>query len=70
MSVVDALRSDLDLTEAPKPMPDFSDRLAMTFSSPSKAPPQMNRMLVVSICRKSWFGVLSAPLRRHRSHRA
>ena len=33
----------------------------MTFSRPSKAPPQMNRMLVVSICTKSWFGCLRPP---------
>jgi hypothetical protein len=40
---------------------DFSVRFWMTFSRPSKAPPQMNRMLVVSICRKSWFGCLRPP---------
>ena len=51
--LTETLRSLLLLTEAPKPMPDFSERPWMTFSSPSNAPPQMNRMLVVSICRKS-----------------
>mmetsp|Transcript_42319 Transcript_42319/g.99336 ORF Transcript_42319/g.99336 Transcript_42319/m.99336 type:complete len:220 (-) Transcript_42319:6516-7175(-) len=53
--------SDLLFTVAPKPMPDFSLRFWMTFSRPSKAPPQMNRMLVVSICRKSWLGCLRPP---------
>ncbi len=36
-------------------------RCSITFSRPAKAPPQMNRMLVVSICRKSWFGCLRPP---------
>ena len=31
------------------------------FSRPSKAPPQMNRMLVVSICRSSWWGCFLPP---------
>jgi hypothetical protein len=48
-------------TVAPKPMPDFSERFWITFSRPSNAPPQMNRMLVVSICRKSWFGCFLPP---------
>ena len=38
---------------------------AITFSRPSNAPPQMNRMLVVSIWRKSWFGCLRPPLGRN-----
>ena len=42
-------------------MPDASVRFSMTFSRPANAPPQMNRMLVVSICRKSWFGCLRPP---------
>ena len=42
-------------------MPEASVRCSMTFSRPEKAPPQMNRMLVVSICRKSWFGCLRPP---------
>jgi hypothetical protein len=40
-------------TLAPKPMPVFSVRSVMTFSSPSNAPPQMNRMFVVSTWMKS-----------------
>ena len=34
---------------------------AMIFSSPEKAPPQMNRMLVVSTCRNSCCGCLRPP---------
>jgi len=52
---------DLLRTVAEKPMPLFSERLAITFDRPSKAPPQMNMMLVVSICTKSWFGCLRPP---------
>jgi ATP-dependent Clp protease ATP-binding subunit ClpX len=33
----------------------------MIFSSPAKAPPQMNRMLVVSTCRNSCCGCLRPP---------
>ena len=44
-----------------KPMPLFSRRLRMIFSRPSNAPPQMNRMLVVSTCTKSWLGCLRPP---------
>ena len=47
----------------------FSVRSRMTFSRPSKAPPTMNRMLVVSTWTKSWR-VLAPALRRHRGHRA
>src|SRR2546430_8975841 len=42
-------------------MPVFSVRLRTIFSSPSKAPPQTNRMLVVSTWTKSWFGCLRPP---------
>ncbi len=49
------------MTSAPKPMPLFSERLRMTFSRPSNAPPQMNRMFVVSTCTNSWFGCLRPP---------
>ena len=38
----------LGLTSAPKPMPLLSERSLMIFSNPSNAPPQMNRMLLVS----------------------
>ena len=36
-------------------------RLSMIFSMPAKAPPQMNRMLVVSIWMNSWWGCLRPP---------
>ena len=55
------LRCALLFTAAPKPMPEASVRCSITFSRPEKAPPQMNRMLVVSICRKSWLGCLRPP---------
>ncbi len=47
------LRCCLLRTAAEKPMPEASVRFSMIFSRPAKAPPQMNRMLVVSTCRKS-----------------
>ena len=37
----------------------------MTSSSPTNAPPQMNRMLVVSIWRNSWWGCLRPPCGGH-----
>lgn len=43
------LRSSFSETSAPKPMDLVSCLDSMIFSSPSKAPPQMNRMFVVSI---------------------
>ena len=36
-------------------------RLSMILSSPAKAPPQMNRMFVVSIWMNSWWGCLRPP---------
>ena len=44
-----------------KPTPLRPMRLSMIFSSPAKAPPQMNRMLVVSIWMNSWWGCLRPP---------
>ena len=41
----------------------------MTCSRPEKAPPQMNRMLVVSTCKNSCCGCLRPPLGEVR-HRA
>ena len=55
------LRSSGLATSAPKPMPVFAVRWRMIFSRPSNAPPQMNRMLVVSTCTNSWFGCLRPP---------
>ena len=54
-------RDVLLLTAAPKPMPEDSVRLSITFSSPENAPPQINKILVVSTCKKSWFGCLRPP---------
>ena len=45
----------------PKPIERFPTRSSTIFSSPSKAPPQMNRTLVVSIWMKSWCGCLRPP---------
>ena len=42
------LPSSLLTTSAPKPMPPFSERRRMIFSKPSNAPPQINKILVVS----------------------
>ena len=46
---------------APKPTPLRPMRLSMIFSMPANAPPQMNRMLVVSIWMNSWCGCLRPP---------
>ena len=45
----------------PKPRAELSVRRWMYLSSPSKAPPQMNRMLVVSIWMNSCWGCLRPP---------
>ncbi len=37
------------------------EREPMILSRPAKAPPQMNRMLVVSTCRNSCWGCLRPP---------
>ena len=57
-------------TSAPKPMPVFAVRWRMIFSRPSNAPPQTNRMLVVSTCTNSWFGCLRPPCGGTRRDRA
>ena len=44
-----------------KPMDFLPARRAITFSSPTNAPPQMNRMLVVSTGVNSWCGCLRPP---------
>ena len=51
----------LVLTSATKPMPTFDERLRMIFSRPANAPPQINRMLLVSTCRNSCCGCLRPP---------
>ena len=49
------------LMSAPKPIPDFSERCWMTFSSPENAPPQINNTFRVSTCRNSCCGCLRPP---------
>ena len=51
----------LERISAPKPIEATSMRPWMMSSSPAKAPPQMNRMLVVSTCRNSCCGCLRPP---------
>ena len=41
--------------------PSLPTRFSTIFSMPANAPPQMNRMFVVSICRNSWCGCLRPP---------
>ena len=53
-----------------KPMPLLWVRFIMIFSRPANAPPQMNRILVVSTCRNSCCGCLRPPCGRHRGDRA
>ena len=53
--------SDLERTVPWKPTPLWPMRCSMICSSPANAPPQMNRMLVVSIWMNSWCGCLRPP---------
>ena len=46
---------------APKPIDFWYMRRSMTSSRPTNAPPQMKRMLVVSIWMNSWCGCLRPP---------
>src|SRR5213596_772427 len=55
-------RSSLRRISAPKPIPLTPMRRRMMSSRPTKAPPQMKRMLVVSTCRNSCWGCLRPPL--------
>ena len=55
-------RSFLDWILAPKPICFWPIRCSMMSSSPTKAPPQMKRMCVVSTCRNSCCGCLRPPL--------
>ena len=48
-------------TVAPKPTPLWPIRRSTTLSRSANAPPQMNRMFVVSIVRNSWCGCLRPP---------
>ena len=45
----------------PNPIDFRPTRSSTIFSSPSNAPPQMNRTLVVSIWMKSWWGCFRPP---------
>ncbi len=54
-------RSSLSRTSAPKPMALPFPRADMILSSPAKAPPQINRMFVVSTCKNSCWGCLRPP---------
>src|SRR6266404_6249511 len=56
-----ALRSSGARTLALKPIEAERPRAEMIFSSPLKAPPHTNRMLVVSTCRNSCCGCLRPP---------
>ncbi len=56
-----SLISFLLTTLAPKPMAEEAIRFSMIFSMPSKAPPQMKRMLEVSIWMNSCWGCLRPP---------
>ena len=49
------------VTVAPNPTPLRPIRDSMILSSPANAPPQMNRMFVVSIWMNSWCGCLRPP---------
>src|SRR5262249_16954882 len=54
-------RSSGAITLALKPIEADRPRAEMIFSSPLKAPPHTNRMLVVSTCRNSCCGCLRPP---------
>ena len=54
-------RRDFERTSAPKPTAFLPTRREMTLSRSANAPPQMNRMFVVSIDRNSWCGCLRPP---------
>ena len=56
-----AICAALAATSAPKPIPALLVRRATSFERPEKAPPQMKRMLVVSIVTKSARGDLRPP---------
>ncbi len=53
------LRSDL--TSALKPSVFLPTRRSICLSRPTNAPPQMNRMFVVSTWKNSWCGCLRPP---------
>ena len=54
-------RSSGPMTLAEKPIDEPLPRREMIFSRPANAPPQMNRMFVVSTCRNSCCGCLRPP---------
>src|SRR6188768_1058622 len=59
--VVPTSRCASDLMSALKPSVFLPVRRSICLSSPTKAPPQMNRMLVVSTWKNSWCGCLRPP---------
>src|SRR5213075_3011113 len=60
-SVAPMSRLRSDFTSALKPSVFFPVRRSICLSRPTKAPPQMNRMLVVSTWKNSWCGCLRPP---------
>ena len=54
-------RASLSRTSAPKPIAEPLPRAAIILSKPAKAPPQINRMFVVSTCKNSCCGCLRPP---------
>ena len=44
---------DLSFTSASKPILDLSPLVEIILSIPANAPPQINKIFVVSICKKS-----------------
>ena len=55
------LRSSTLLIVEPKPIEELSHLCEMIFSKPAKAPPQINKILLVSTCRNSCCGCLRPP---------
>ncbi len=55
------LISFFDVTSAPNPIDFLPTRFSIILSNPSKAPPTMNRILVVSTCINSWCGCFLPP---------
>ena len=54
-------RSSGPRTSAPKPIPAPLPRCAMILSRPANAPPQTNKMFVVSTCKNSCWGCFRPP---------
>ena len=63
--LTDALLAACSITSAPKPRVFCPVRRSMIWSRPTKAPPQMNRMLVVVDLQEVLLRVLAPALRGH-----